>query len=578
MKLAAVQQPPAAPPQAPDQQPPAPPAGTMQLSVAKAPQQPAPGAPPAPPQGRPGAQQPPAPQGHPGPYGAPQAAPGQPAPQPGAPGPQPGAPGPYLPPGQGVPGAYGQQAGAPGYAYPPAPPGGGPQGPGFGQQYMAGQPPVAGGPVPYPGAPGQPARPSRGGLPVVAIIALVLVLLVGLGVGGYFALTSGNHDTPTEAKPANAMARLWETALPDTQRQTDDDNGLRSMWFNDDELVFGDAGGVSAYNRKTGKKTWTVKTPKHAGEVCAMSQDTSEDGVGAVVFDAGGDDCSYLSVVDADTGHTLWSKNLKGDSSEDHPQVVVNRKVVAVAIGQTYAGFSISGGAELWHLTSRGHDCTDGTAFSPDYLVWSSECDDKKPKQLLTVQDLQFGSLNSRTKGDSRVASQILSDRPLTVLMASEANLVDPDLSIQTFDKDLKPAHTFKIEGELKDLDLHPRTTFVDEDAQVLVAGYGNLGGIAAVDLKTGKLLWKKQGTPVAEGDGEVIGVANGPQQDPVLVSFDVRDGTQTVKGTLYDPKHELASPHLMSLTWSENEQTLYLEDKRLSDDQPILRAYELNG
>ncbi|MCB5910962.1 hypothetical protein [Streptomyces pinistramenti] len=284
--------------------------------------------------------------------------------------------------------------------------------------------------------------------------------------------------------------------------------------------------------------------------------------------------------VDADTGHTLWSKNLKGGSSEDHPQVTVNNKVVSVAIGRTCAGFSING-TEKWPLTSRGHERTDGTAYSPDHLVWSSERPGTKPKRLLSVQDLQYGSLNSKTTGDPRVASAVLADRPLTVLMASDANKIAPELSVRTVDKDLKPDHTFTIEGELKDLDLHPRTTFVDEGEQALVAAYGNVGGTAAVDLKPGKLLWKKQGTPVAEGDGEVVAVASAPPtgggQDPVLVSLHVRDGKQTVKGILCDPKHSLGAPHLMSFTWSENEQTLYLEGERLCGDRPSLRAFKLN-
>ncbi|QIK07971.1 PQQ-binding-like beta-propeller repeat protein [Streptomyces sp. ID38640] len=412
------------------------------------------------------------------------------------------------------------------------------------------------------------------------ILAIAMVVLIGAGVGGYFLLAEDDSADPAADRPANAMSRLWEAPSPASEREGQDENNLRSMWFNNDDVVFGDGGGVRAYNRKTGKKQWTVKTPKGAGEVCAMSKEASDDGVGAVVFDAGGDDCSFLSVVDTDTGRTLWSKNLKGESTEDSPQMVVNSKVVAVAMGDTYAGFTITGGAKVWELTARGHECTTTVGLSPQYRAVGSDCPDAKPQKQLALQDLEYSGIHSTVSGDGRAVGQILSDRPLTIRMSAEANVIDAEGTLSTYTKEGKPDKTFKLEGELKDLSLKPRDTFVDEDEQVLVSGYGS-GGMAAMDLKTGELLWKKWSSAPAALDTEgLIAVTNAPDtgavgRDPVLVSTGVRDGKEKVLGTLYDPKHALGSPDLMSLAWDGHTNTLFIQGAGLSHDKTSVQAFK---
>ncbi|MFI0716921.1 PQQ-binding-like beta-propeller repeat protein [Streptomyces inhibens] len=415
------------------------------------------------------------------------------------------------------------------------------------------------------------------------ILAIVMVVLIGAGVGGYFLFTGEGSADPAADRPANAMPRLWEAPSPGSQREGQDENGLRSMWFNNDDIIFGDGEGVRAYNRKTGKKKWTAKTPKGAGEVCAMSKEASDEGVGAVVFDAGGDDCSYLSVIDTDTGRTLWSKNLKAEGArEDRPQVVVNSKVVAVMIGRTYTGFTITRGAPVWHLISRGHDCTTTVGMSPQYQAVASDCADAKPKKELILQDLEYDSIHSTVKGESRAVDRILADWPLTLLMSDEAGAIDAGRSISTYTKDGKPDKTFKIEGDLKELNFEPRNTYVDEDELVLVTGYGASDGLAALDLKTGKLLWKKRGSAAVAGiDSEgVIAVTSSPDtgaisRDPVLVSIALRDGKEKAMGTLYDPKHSLPAPHSMSLAWNGNENTLFIQGERLSDDRPSVQAFK---
>ncbi|WP_051877574.1 PQQ-binding-like beta-propeller repeat protein [Streptomyces natalensis] len=406
-----------------------------------------------------------------------------------------------------------------------------------------------------------------------------MVVLIGAGVGGYFLLSGDDSDG--KAPPANAMQQLWKAPSPMSDREGQDENGLRSMWFNDDDVIYGDGAGVRAYNLKSGKKEWTVKTPEGAGEVCAMSKEPSDDGVGAVIFDAGGNDCAYLSVIDTDTGHTLWSKDLKDSwHEEDSPEVVVNSKVVEVSIGRNTAAYSLNHGVKLWHLVARGGGCLYSTALSPQYLAAVSECTAAKPKHQMTLQDLEYDSIHSEIPGEKRSIDEILSDDPLTVLMHTDNNgAPNPDRFLQTFTDEGKPDHSFKLEGELKKLKFGPRTSYVDTDNQVLVSEYGDYHGIAAMDLKTGKLLWKKFGSEAIAGvdrEGVIVVTDSLGGADAVhqkVMAIGLRDGKEKELGSLYDPKHALPSPDQMSLSWYGGENTLLIQSTSLSNDGQSVQA-----
>lgn len=549
------------------------------------PQPPGQGAPGAPPAGPPApGQAGPPPAGAYGPPEQPSAAPGQVPPGPYGPPPaQPGPGGAQYPP------PMGQPQGPPPQGYPapqggqqPPPPYAQNQGPmpGHVQGHGPGQAPYLGGPMP-PQFQGGPGGPRRSGVPVPLILTIVMVLLVAAGVGGYF-LFSGDSADSGATRPANALSRKWEAASPVSEREGQNDNGLRSMWFNNDDIIYGDGEGVRAYNRKTGKKKWTVKTPKGAGEVCAMSAEPSDDGVGAVVFDAGGDDCSYLSVVDTDTGRTLWSKNLQdGHGAEHEPRVVVNSKVVAVTIGQTYAGFSVGRGAKVWELTARGHACTNSVGLSPQYLAVSSDCPDAKPKKQLSLQDLEYDSIHSTVTGEDHAIVQTLSDWPLTLLTES-GSTADPVHYIQTYTEKPKPDHTFQLSGELKDLKFEPRNTYVDKDEQILVTGYGATNGLAAMDMKTGKLLWKKRGSAAIAGVNNqgLMMVTDSPDSGAsavkeLVVAVGLRDGKEKVKGTLYEKEHNLPAPSDMSVAL-DRDNMLFIQSERLTDNRPSVQAFEV--
>ncbi|MEU5241168.1 hypothetical protein ACH4UR_35255 [Streptomyces lydicus] len=102
------------------------------------------------------------------------------------------------------------------------------------------------------------------------------------------------------------------------------------------------------------------------------------------------------------------------------------------------------------------------------------------------------------------------------------------------------------------------------------------------MDPRTGKLLWKKRGSMATAGvdsDG-LIAVTNSPDsgasaRDPLLISIGVRDGKEKAKGAVYDPQHSLPAPDAMSLAWNGNDNVLYVQGERLSDDRPSVQAFK---
>ncbi|MFD8385913.1 PQQ-binding-like beta-propeller repeat protein [Streptomyces sp. NPDC059679] len=480
-----------------------------------------------------------------------------------------GAPGQGAPNGQGGPYAQGGngQPGLPSYPpYPQAQPGGGPA-------------PAAQWPPPPP----PPVPPRRGGGKVATVIAIVVLLLAG---GMAVALSkhsasgsegSGGPAAQQSSPPANALHQKWQTELPKSHI-LGNLSGLPALWTTERGPVYADDNGVRAFDPETGKKLWTVKTPKGASEVCAIAPQPNSDGVGAAVYDAGGNDCAFLVVFDTETGKTLWSKNLSSGYKTVAPHVEVSDDTVVASIGVVSA-YSISGGDKKWTVHSRGHDCGNDIVWSSGHLVYSSSCSDAKPENQLSILDLRYGD-SWKFPNEKRDVEQVLGDDPLTLVLSEQEGNDDPKRTLQTYTKDGKPDKTFPLTGALKDLQFGATTT-VDRDSSVLLSYYDTTSGMAATDLKTGKVLWSKKETrQVGMEDGKVIAL-RAPKtlgQDPALVSLGLRNGTEESRGVLYTPKHTLQRVDSMSAgTWGD---TLYVIGNPIDDPQGqgklVLRAFDM--
>ncbi|MEU5609643.1 PQQ-binding-like beta-propeller repeat protein [Streptomyces sparsogenes] len=465
---------------------------------------------------------------------------------------------------------------------PTAPPAGPQAGPGGLPSYPQ-QPPGGGAAPGAPWPPPPPVPPRRGGGKVAAAIALAVLLIAG-GI----AVAVAKHDTSDSdgsggpsakqsGPPANALHQKWQTELPESHI-LGNLSGLPALWTTTRGPVYADDNGVRAFDPETGKKLWTVKTPKGASEVCAIAPEPNSDGVGAAVYDAGGNDCAYLVVFDTETGRTLWSKNLSSGYKTVAPHVQVSDDTVIAGIGGVSA-YSISGGAKKWTVYSRGRDCGNDIVWSSAYLAYSSSCSDAKPEDLLSIQDLRYGD-NWKFPNEKRDVEQVVGDDPLTLVLVDQEGNDDAKRYLQTYTEDGKPDKSFRLTGKLGEVQFG-NTSVVVKDGSVLLSNYHDTAGLGATDLKTGDVLWSKRETrQVGLEDGKVLALKAAERLggDPTLVALGLRDGKEQSRGVLYTPKHSLNRVDMMSAGMWGN--TLFVIGHPSDDPQRklVLRAFDVSG
>ncbi|MDX3232127.1 PQQ-binding-like beta-propeller repeat protein [Streptomyces sp. ME19-01-6] len=442
------------------------------------------------------------------------------------------------------------------------------------------QPPESGAPgAPWPPPP--PVPPRRGGGKVATVIAIVVLLLAGgITVALFKHDSSASDDSATPAAkqsspPAHALRQKWQTELPESH-VLGNLSGLPALWRTIRGPVYADDNGVRAFDPETGKTLWTVKTPDGASEVCAIAPQPNSEGVGAAVYDAGGNDCAFLVVFDTETGRTLWSKNLSSGYKTVAPRVEVGEDTVVASIGVVSA-YAISGGAKKWTVHSRGRDCGNDIEWSSRYLAYSSSCSDVKPEDELSILDLRYGD-TWKFPNEKRDVEQVVGDDPLTLVLVDQEGSDDAKRYLQTYTEDGKPDKSFRLTGKLANVQFG-NTTIVDRDESVLLSNYDDTAGLGATDLKTGKVLWsKRQMRQVGlTDDGKVIALKASKRLggDPTLVALGLRDGEEESRGVVYTPKHSLNRVDMMSAGWWGD--TLYVIGHPSDDPQGklVLRAFD---
>ncbi|MER7350058.1 PQQ-binding-like beta-propeller repeat protein [Streptomyces aurantiacus] len=350
-------------------------------------------------------QQPPGQPAQPGPYGYPQqpgpygqpTQPAQPGPYGQQPGPygQPQQPGPYAQPTQpGQAGPYGQQ---PGYGYPPQGPGG------------PGTPPGGGG-----------GRSPFKGKPAVIIGAAVAALLVA--GGAVFAVTSGGDDDKKKPDAKNKNPKSSASANPGDgsgdghEGKEDLNQGRQSgeakvLWYKEAPKVPGkgaDAPGmwvqdgiaakaaykeVLGYKVADGKPAWPAVEFQY--DICAASQQVSEDGKVAIAYKSGTKSaakCDQLQIVDLKTGEKGWKKSIKEEGLFDSTlslELNITGDTLMVGRSQSGTAYSMDDGDELF--VSRKKD--EGTCFPAgftggDRLLRALSCGASTPTEHDEIQEL----------------------------------------------------------------------------------------------------------------------------------------------------------------------------------------------
>lgn len=505
---------------------------------------------------------------------------------------QPGGFGPPPPNGPGVPpGTPAPPPGPPPAGPPPAGPPQVPQQPAGGPYAPQGHP----GPMAAPGMPGQPgpAAPqhahyapppppppgSGGGKALAVVLSVVVVLAVLVGGGAIVLLSdddggSGSGGSAQDELPGNALEQLWSTPLQGTHVAAGDSSSLPGLWPAGDHVVYGDEdGGMRAYDVRSGKEKWKVKPPKRAGELCAMSRRISPGGIGAVAFDAGGDDCAYLAAIEVDTGTVLWSENLAEDIGTSNPVLTVNDSTISTNIGTYVNNWNAKGGGQGLDFTSRGRECDSSLVLGDERAVGSSECTDVSPRNQLTVLDTRGGDDPWRFPGVDLDVQRILGENPLTVLLQDD----EENRFVQSFTDDGKQGKLIPLGGDLAELQFEEHTTFVTEDG-VLVAEYGDNVHFAAVDLKSGGLLWKTPESAYLQmigydsADGRLIASAKPEEGFHLeLTEYAVRTGKTKVVGALAAKGQSMGSPSTATYAWDGS--TVYVIADN-AEGQAVLRAF----
>lgn len=378
---------------------------------------------------------------------------------------------------------------APGYAaspgYPPAPGYGvPPQGRWQDQGGPAGPPPGMPGPLGPSGPP-----PRRSGGKVAGIVIACVVALALLGGGFLYVLTRSGDSGGASADadvPASALDLAWKSsALPRSTARSGTGMQWPGRWTHRRTFVYGDENGVRGYDIETGKQRWKVKPPKGAGEPCAMSTDPGYNGVGAVVFDAGGDECSFLAAVDLDSGRVTWSKKLLSKYGENGPQVYVGDRYISVALNSVEGMkmFDVRTGAAADPFASSGIDCEFHFVFSQAYVVAKPECHDE-----MVVLDTQNGGDPVAVPHQKGQPVQILSDNPLRVVVTTGED-EDGPRQLLTLSDDGESFKTTNLEGTAARMVVRDAGNRITEDG--LYFCKLNNGYNAVIDLTTGEAVWK---------------------------------------------------------------------------------------
>ncbi len=150
-----------------------------------------------------------------------------------------------------------------------------------------------------------------------ALLALVVTTLLVVDRGG------------------SGPAEVWRT--PATDSDVGDDADL-ALWLHGSVLARVAPTHVTGFDTAEGGRLWEADEPAETRGICAASERTNDDGIGAVVYTVDGDDeeCTRLGVIDTrNGGELLWSTDLRaGDDwlgANSNSPVTVTASTVSVA-------------------------------------------------------------------------------------------------------------------------------------------------------------------------------------------------------------------------------------------------------
>ncbi|RFU88684.1 hypothetical protein DY218_00300 [Streptomyces triticagri] len=466
----------------------------------------------------------------PPPAGAPQSPPPPQTPPPSGPPstPPPGAPGAGQPPatpapGYGYPQGPGQPTPAPGqYGYPGQQP-----------QYGSYQQPQM---QPPPGGPGGTGGGKKLNTQMTIIIAAVVAVALIIGGGVWFANSKGDDDKKDESKssagtegkgdntkgggggggkekaPANIKSKVaYQIPMPEVKEK----NGsvvVSGSWATDKVYAKSGISEVVGYDVKTGKKSWDVPLK---GPVCWASDQVTEDGITALVFQGGKPTkadphmgCTEVAALDLNEGKLLWTKQAKtGDEKVRMDEVTISGGTVAAGGTSGGAAWDAKTGKSLWQPEVSADQCKDVGYQGGEALAVVRQCGDyQNPTNQVQVIDPKSGKVKSSYKMSPGIQyPHIVSSKPLVVAADVNETAGDGSSISDFFSIDDKTGKLItKISADAEKYGAECEATEVSgckmlavgngkiylptEEHDAGTGEYGQTNEIVSFDLKTGKL------------------------------------------------------------------------------------------
>ncbi len=107
-------------------------------------------------------------------------------------------------------------------------------------------------------------------------------------------------------------AEVWRS--PATDSDVGDDVDL-ALWLDGSVLTRVAPTHVTGFDAEGGESLWEFGEPEEARAVCAASERTNAEGIGAVLYSVygadGEEDCALLVVIDTRRGESLWTTDLR---------------------------------------------------------------------------------------------------------------------------------------------------------------------------------------------------------------------------------------------------------------------------
>ncbi|MFG3257203.1 PQQ-binding-like beta-propeller repeat protein [Streptomyces sp. NPDC048172] len=341
-----------------------------------------------------------------------------------------------------------------------------------------------------------------------ALAVLCALLAIGACTGG--GSGDGDEDKPRAAAQPKKLKKAWEASLGQGSRS----HSGYVVWTGEGVLALRDGEELRGYDARTGKKRWTLKTPKGTSGVCGTSAEPNAAGLGGVFFTAEKEKgkkgaCTYAGTVNLADGEVGWARDVgrkpgggEGDISVGDEAATVTLDCYGVKQFRTRDGKPL--GTRLKSDKACAHDVDHNGRHLAVREAPVGNAKERVPGWMPAAEGApaHFALYEDgkpepvwRTKAD-RVADKlrgIVSDEPLVLDISRDGHRL-----LQTYDSDGRPVHTigkqlsgFSGDGGTQDDGQRDTGPYVRGDT--LVMGYERDSALYAYDLRTGEVRWKKR-------------------------------------------------------------------------------------